>query len=323
MTAAASCAAIRAKLTNPVQTRFFDSNGEWIVAHSVPLQPACRGRTKLAKMAARTIEECLRDVPREEWADVPLLLCVAEATRPGRVAGVDGNLFADIQRELQVEFSSQSRIVPSGRTSVFAAMSHARRLLDGNSAPCVLIAATDSLLTAQTLRNYERAERLLTSANSNGFVPGEGAAAILIGAADAAARLYCAGLGFASEPATIDSEVPLRGEGLSSAIKAALADAGCHLQDISVRIADLSGEHYYFKEASLALSRILRQRREKLDLWHPAECIGESGATSGLATIVVADAACRKGYAPGPNILCHGSDDGSQRAAAILQFRAL
>ena len=37
LSAPAACAAIRAKLTNPSETRFIDSHGEWIMAHQVPL----------------------------------------------------------------------------------------------------------------------------------------------------------------------------------------------------------------------------------------------------------------------------------------------
>ena len=83
LSAPAACAAIRAKLTNPSETRFIDSHGEWIMAHQVPLDAPWRGRTKLVKMAALAVDEVLAEVPRVAWAGLPLLLCVAEADRPG------------------------------------------------------------------------------------------------------------------------------------------------------------------------------------------------------------------------------------------------
>jgi 3-oxoacyl-[acyl-carrier-protein] synthase I len=322
LTAAASCAAIRAKLSNPSETRFIDSSGAWIMAHSVLLDQPWRGRSKLVKMAIMAIDECLMDVPRNDWSHIPLLLCVAERTRPGRLNGIDDELFGEIQRELGVEFAEGSLILPHGRVSVGTALKHARRILAGTSAPSVLIAATDSLLTWPTLSVYERNDRLLSPKNSNGFMAGEGAAAVLVGSADGGNQLYFMGLGFANEPAGIDSERPVRGDGLARAIRHAVSDAGCEIHDIDFRITDLSGEQYYFKEAALAMSRILRVRKEELDIWHPAECIGESGAVNGIATIVVALAACRKGYAPGPSILCHAAADSGERTASVLQFRA-
>jgi 3-oxoacyl-[acyl-carrier-protein] synthase-1 len=92
------------------------------------------------------------------------------------------------------------------------------------------------------------------------------------------------------------------------------------LHDLDYRITDISGEQYYFKEAALALSRILRQRKEEFDIWHPAECIGETGAATGIAILAVAAAACRMAYSPGPSVLSHCANDSGRRSAAILRF---
>jgi 3-oxoacyl-[acyl-carrier-protein] synthase-1 len=321
LSAPATCAAIRAKISNPTETRFIDSGGEWIMAHQVALEKPWRGRTKLTKMAAMAVAECLEGIPREHWPSIPLLLCVAERERPGRLEGLDDQLFLEIQKELEASFAPQSGVIPHGRVSVAIALAQARKLICEGKHPLVLIAATDSLLTWPTLSVYERSDRLLTPRNSNGFMPGEGAGALLAGQPGGKGELLCAGVGFAMEKAHIDSEEPLLADGLSAAIKGALADAGCQLHDLDYRITDLSGEQYYFKEAALALSRVLRQRKEEFDLWHPAESIGEAGAAAGVAGLVVAGSAARKAYAPGPGALAHFANDAGQRAAAVLHSR--
>jgi len=89
---------------------------------------------------------------------------------------------------------------------------------------------------------------------------------------------------------------------------------------MSWRIADLSGEQYYFKEAALALQKTLRRRQEAMDLWHPAECIGETGSAIGPAMLGVAAAACHKQYAPGPQILLHTANDAGERAAIVARY---
>ena len=129
----------------------------------------------------------------------------------------------------------------------------------------------------------------------------------------------CTGIGFGVESAPIGSGEPLRAEGLTQAIKACLADAGCQMHDVDFRITDLSGEHYYFKEAALALSRTLRQRKEEFDIWHPAECTGEIGAAAGITVIALAQAAAEKGYAKGPRVMAHWANDGGQRCAALFE----
>ena len=322
LTAAASCAAIRAKLTNPTETRFLDSEGEWIMAHSVPLEQAWRGREKICQMAVMAISECLAGLAPEARTKIPLLLCLADRNRAGRPEGLDDELFLEIQAQLGIEFSEHSVIVPQGRVAAVTALQEARRLLTEGHASYVLLAASDSLLNWQTLRAYEGDQRLLTPANSNGFMPGEAAAAVLLGHPAQGQQLLCLGLGLASEPASITTDQPLRASGLARAIREAAADAGCDLNVLDFRITDLSGEQYYFKEAALALSRLLRTRKDEFDIWHPAECIGEVGSASGVAMLVVAEAACRKGYAPGPTVLCHSASDDGQRTAAILRWQA-
>jgi 3-oxoacyl-[acyl-carrier-protein] synthase-1 len=319
--APSSCAAFRSKLTNPTPTPFMDSAGDWIIAHQVAPKEQERGLQKLATMAAIAVDEAMSEVPRAEWSDVPVLLCVAENDRPGRLEGLDGQLFDWIQQMLGARFAARSATIAQGRIGVAVGLAHARTLMQGGYAARVLIVAVDSLVNWPTLMQYDRVDRLLRQDNSNGFMAGEGAGALLVGEPSGRPELLCTGVGFGREAAHIGSEEPLRAEGLSAAIRAALAEAGCAMHDFDYRIADISGEQYYFKEASLALSRTLRQRKEEFDLWHPAECIGESGALAGAAIIALAESACRKGYGKGYNIVAHMSNDGGQRAALSMQYR--
>jgi 3-oxoacyl-[acyl-carrier-protein] synthase-1 len=321
LTAAASCAAIRAKVSNPTETRFIDATGKWILGHEVPLERHWRGRARLAKMAAIAIDEALDEVPRSEWTGLPLFLCVAEPERPGRPVGVDDLLIEQVQRELDVRFAADSALVPFGRVGLAAAMASVRKLFQQQKASLAIVAAVDTLLTGAGLRYYEGATRLLTPRNSNGFIPGEGAGALLVGVRGGAA-LYCTGLGFGVERAHIDSEEPLRADGLTAAVTSALADADLGMEHMDLRISDVSGEQYYFKEAALLVSRTLRVRKETMDIWNPAECTGEAGALAGPLALAVADAACRKGYARGSRILAHMANDAGPRTAIVLEYRS-
>lgn len=318
-----SCAAIRCAIDNFQETRFMDSGGEWQIGSVVPLEQPWRGRVKLVKMAARAIAEAIRSVPGCQPEQTPLLLGLAEAERPGRLANLDISLLHDIQQELGIEFHEASSVIARGRVSGAVALLNARKLLAAGHR-YVLVAGVDSFLDASTLSSYDKRERLLTSRNSNGFIPGEGAAAVVLGLPhlDDKPQLACIGLGFGLEPAHIEAEdTPLRAEGLTQAIRAALAEAGCALECMDYRLTDLSGEQYYFKEASLAMSRSLRVRKEFFDIWHPADCIGECGAAIGPAMLSVALAASRKGYGEGPNIFCHLGNDAGQRAVVLLSYQ--
>jgi len=323
LSAPAACAAIRAGITNHTETRFMGSDGEWIMGAQVPLEKPWRGRTKLVKMAGMAIREALEPLGDIASESLPLLLCVAEHDRPGRLEGLDNGLFAELEVELGMRFHPlASAVVPQGRASVCLALAQARKLMSDQLMLRVLIAATDSLLVAPTLVAFGERDRLLTARNSNGFIPGEGAGAILISAAEEKAepQLLCLGVGRGMEPAPLNFEDPLRADGLTEAIKNALADAGCSMGALDFRITDNSGEQYYFKEAALALSRTLRVRKEEFDIWHPADCIGEVGAAIGTAIFAKALAACRKAYSKGRCILVHAGNDAGRRTAAVLRY---
>ena len=323
LNAPASCAAIRCAIDNFQETRFIDSGGEWIMGCEVPLEQPWRGKTKLIKMAATAIRECLDGNKQIIPESTPLLLCLSEHERKGRVIEDDNQFFLDLQDELGLEFHAKSRVIARGHVAVTVALQHARSLIQELKVKHVLIAATDSLLVGATLAHYEEYERLLTSNNSNGFIPGEAGAALVVEPvyAKQESQLICEGLGFGVEKAHIYSEEPLRADGLSAAIKESINDASFDMGDLDFRITDLSGEQYYFKEASLALSRTLRTRKQEFDLWHPADCIGEVGAALGLIMICVLKSSCEKYYSKGDHILAHLGNDDGKRSALVFEWQ--
>ena len=320
--APASCAAIRCAIDNFQETRFMDQGGEWIMGCEVPLEQPWRGKAKLIKMAAAAIRECLSGNPLINPVETPLLLCLSERDRKGRVIDDDNRFFHDLLEELQLEFHEKSLVIAGGHVGVALALRHARPLIQELKLKHVLIAAADSLLVAQSLAHYEEHERLLTSQNSNGFIPGEAGAALVVEPvyANQEPQLIIAGLGFGVETAHIYSEEPLRADGLTDAIKDALIDANCEMGDLDFRITDLSGEQYHFKEASLALLRLLRKRKEEFDIWHPADCVGEVGSALAAVMLIVVKFACEKDYSEGNRILAHLGNDDGKRSAIILNW---
>jgi 3-oxoacyl-[acyl-carrier-protein] synthase-1 len=324
LNAASTCAAIRCAISNFSETRFMDSGGEWIIGCEVPFDQPWRGRTKLVKMVAPAIRECLAALGGSRPTKVPLLLCVAETTRPGRIEGLDQTLLMEIQVELGVQFHPESRLIPHGKIGGVMALQHARQLIAERKVDYCIVAGVDSYLVAPTLAAYQEQGRLLTSKNHDGFIPGEAGAAVLVGPSTKGmtSSLQCLGIGQAQERATVLSEEPLKADGLVVAIKSALLDAGCTMGDMDFRMTDLSGEQYGFKEAALALTRILRVRKERFDIWHPADCIGEVGATIIPAMLGVLLASAEKRYAPGPVALCHSGNETGERAALVIKQAA-
>ncbi len=318
--APSSCAAIRCGITGFVETRFMFA-GEWLIGCPVPFEEQWRGQEKLLQMIVPVIQECLVPTEGIQTSEIPLFLCVSEEDRLGRFAGLDEAFLDEVQARVGQQFHQQSALIANGRIGGVQALDLARKLLAAGRPRCI-VAGVDTFLIGQTLAAYDQKSRLKTEANSDGFMPGEAAAAVLLAPARRPEdELRCFGIGFGAEPASVDSEEPLRADGLLEAIRAAFADSGLGYEQIDFRITDVSGGQYGFKEASVALLRSMRVHKEEFQIWHPADCIGEVGAAIVPVILGVALAAMRKSYAPGPGVLCHIANDDSQRASFVLQYQ--
>ena len=307
LTAAESCAAIRCGINNFRETRFIGSTGDSLIGSAVELEEPWRGITKLAKMAARAVRECFDATLELDAGQIPVLLCIAEEQRPGRFNNLDRTLLEEVERELGIPLHPNSRVVPHGRVGGAVALLQARQMLCEGRCARVIIAGADTFLAGATLAAYDQADRLLTPDNSNGFIPGEAGGAVLLGTSEEGGKspLLCRGLGFAREPAPLRSGKPLQAEGLVQAIRAAFAETELTLKDCDRRIADVNGEQYRFKEAALAITRLLRDRKKLFTLWHPADCIGEVGAATLPAMLAMLFYGARKDYLPGSLFLGH------------------
>jgi 3-oxoacyl-[acyl-carrier-protein] synthase-1 len=322
LSAAAAAAAIRAGVSNAQVTRFMDWGGEWMAAHVVPIESP-NPRAKLLQMAATAIGECLASVGRESNAGIALIMCVPEASRPNTGNELGESAVTELSSMVRTNFSAHSCTIAAGRVGGFVGLHRARKLLYEGKADAVLVAGVDSYVNWPALSHFENRYRLLTSKNSDGFLPGEAAAAVMVTRLLPGTALRCDGLGFAKESATIDGSLPLRADGLVEAIRAAARDADCRPQDFELRISALSGEQYYFKEAALAVTRLIRDPMPEAELWHPADCVGEVGAAAGPLAVTLTAIACAKGYATATRILCHLSNDGPERSAAFFSYGTL
>jgi 3-oxoacyl-[acyl-carrier-protein] synthase-1 len=320
LNAPATCAAIRCGIDNIQETRFMDSKGEWIMGSNVPLEKPWRGIPKLLRLLEPAVSECLSNFDQPDTHKIPLLLCLSEEDRPGRLDDLNKNLVYSFQETSGLKFHDSSKVISNGCVGGAEAVNEAFTLIYGKGHPYCIVAGLDTFLTADILRAYEEQDRLLTSKNSNGFIPGEGGAAVLLGpdCMGVQPKLTIRGVGFGKETATIDSEEPLRADGMVQAFNAVFTATGLTMRDMNYRISDANGEQYKFKEGDLAVTRTLRNHKGEIDIWHPAESIGEVGAATVPFILGVAEAANRKGYSRGLNVLCHFSNDNGDRAVIIL-----
>lgn len=315
LTAPAACAALRARLDNFSETRFISRDGDWILGAEAPLAEPWRGTARMVHMLAGPLRECMAEA-QGDGADIPILLCLPETARAGRFDQLETRIWHGLREALGHAQHKTSRSYAYGQVGGVVALGDARKLIS-DGAPEVIIAGVDSFLVAETLRDLSAQDRLLTESNSNGFIAGEAGAAVLLSGARQGLRLR--GIGFGAEQATIDAGKPMRADGMVKAMRDALEEAGLTYEDVSYRIADLSGEQYYFREAALAQTRLWRGKRDPEEVWHPCDGMGNTGAAVIPICLGVGLMAQRKDYAPGPVVMVHASHDDGRRAAMILE----
>ncbi|MFB9242196.1 hypothetical protein IV454_10460 [Massilia antarctica] len=281
------------------------------------LRDCASGMTDPASLycARRTAVIVLAPGPARAHADPAvyggIVRDVLERLRDEHDAGAALQLGADAHR---------INVLSQDRTGLGEALLHSARQLGGEEAEQVLVLGVDSYLNAGDINAALRDERLFVPGNSNGFVPGEAAAAVVLRAATVdAPGLHIKGVGQAHEPGRHDGSVPSRGKGLTEAIRAACKQAKLEPTELAFRISDQNGEQFFSKDAANAITRVTfgGQRLAQLTI---ADKIGEVGAVAGLAMLawLLCDMA-EPALSPGQLGLLHLANDNGDRCAIILR----
>src|SRR5207247_7451298 len=118
------------------------------------------------------------------------------------------------------------------------------------------------------------------------------------------------------EPTPLGPDHPITADALSRAVHATLeAEDPSRLHGVLV---DLSGERWRFLEWALAETRFSMRLPAGWRLWHPADCIGDVGAATGLVHVALAVRAFARDYAGGGSVLVDNSPERCERFAACI-----
>jgi 3-oxoacyl-[acyl-carrier-protein] synthase-1 len=317
--AAAACAAIRAKLNRREVLPFRDSDGDELAGSRLDRIPAhVPRRSRALALACYALDDMLGERMAEILPRVRLLIAVSDPERR-TPRGVE-QLCRDLSEQLELVLApNMLEVFVGGASAGLRALAAAREHIESQRVSACIVLAADSLVDASALSLYSQRRRLLTERNPDGFTPGEAAACLFLQPTTSRSWGSVIGIGQGHEEATLDSDVPLRANGLRYACGGALAEAKLAAHEIDFRISDAAGESYHFKEQALLVARLLRQSKPEFPLWLPAAQLGHVGAAAGICSVVVALTAMHRRYAPGPRVLiCAGSDDG-ERMAAVLR----
>jgi len=318
---------MRACLCRYAPTDFLDDE-KGRIPGAMLFQVPITGRERLLYMYRSAVGECLSALPHEPDQPLPPFIVLGGEGdgEHGRWQAEQMDWLLDAYRP-EDGHDPRTRHVCAGKAGIAEGLLAAREILTAPDAPeYVIVAGVDSFLEPETFIRFMNARRIFSFTNSDGFVPGEAGTAIALSArSDGTPGLWIEGVGQGHEPASPESnEVPLFARGLTDALRAAADDAGLQPWDYAFHASAVTGEQWYYKETSLAVSRFFAQNvpepAPEIGTGLICRTTGEIGAASGPLGLAWAEREMAHGTL-GTRGLLHFSNHNGQRAALAVNYR--
>jgi 3-oxoacyl-[acyl-carrier-protein] synthase-1 len=304
---------IRARKSFVRETRFVDRAGEAIgLATVASISEDVVGRDRFVALGAPALREACTDVT----SPVPLYLAGPTETDPLDTRGT--RLLAALAQDAPID-AAKSRVFPNGRAAGAIAIEQALGRLSRGEDEAILVGGIDSYFDPDRLEALDVAMRLHGPQTENGFVPGEGAAFLLLASRRRApAKLAnIVGVGLEKEPRPFGSPEPTHALGITLACKRALGTAR-----IGWALTDVVGERHRVEEWLYAAGRIQQQCTPDLRVDTPLLLTGDLGAASVPLLCVLACMGWKIGTGAGALALVAGHSDGADRGAVLLASEA-
>jgi 3-oxoacyl-[acyl-carrier-protein] synthase I len=331
LSAAETAASVRAGTMRFSETSFMDRRFEPFTLAEVPEdglpelvealdRPGLTSREgRMLRLAAIPLLECLQALPLgEPRPPLHLALPETETTLP-----LDGARFlAALTAQAGAHFDANRSVAKyRGRAGGVAAIGGAAAAVAAG-ARFAIGGGVDTYRDLYVLGTLDMEGRVKSSGNLNGFIPGEGAAFLLLTSDAVGAELGLPVLGrisaavAGSEPGHLYSEEPYRGDGLAATVRA-LLDSGAAPAPIQEVYSSMNGESHWAKEWGVTFLRNRSAFDDDHGMHHPADCYGDLGAAGGPAMAGMAAVGVRAGYRKAP-CLVYGSSDRGDRAALVV-----
>ncbi|MFO0888045.1 MAG: beta-ketoacyl synthase N-terminal-like domain-containing protein [Isosphaeraceae bacterium] len=271
---------------------------------------------RVKALATCAIRECVQPLdPGRRWK-LPLFLGLPAPRSGGSLA--TGRLTSRLRRavgpHIKLELN-KSQLFPDGRAAFFRALSSAVEMLEGGSAPLVLVGAVDSYCDMTSLVYLSSLGRHLSPSNCDGVIPGEGAGFVLLGRDESLTapgpRMRVLACCVDMEARHFLQEEPNLGDGLTRVFRALRQHPLTGGQRVDRLLSCQTGETFWAREFAMASLRNGALMPEPLRGDLVAETLGDVGAASGAIQVGVAQAwlRMRAGQQPAPQVLIYACSD--------------
>jgi 3-oxoacyl-[acyl-carrier-protein] synthase-1 len=273
----------------------------------------------LAFLAAHAFADLWRKANLDAGDHVGLFLSLPRQ-RPAWGADIQGPFSKRFCDFAACDGFSYQQFSQAGACGAIALCADACRLLRDGKIRHAVVGGVDSYLFPQWLEPLDRAYRLGSSRNLDGFCPGEAAAFFLIETAEEALRRSLRP--WAKMVTTTNATCapgPAGHDGGTALADAVLRAMPARATTPPLVVCDLNGEMSRAKEWGYALARLGQALPSPLALEHPAAVLGDVGAAAGAAQVVLAVHDLHARHRDRSSALVWATSDGGARHAVLLE----
>jgi len=253
---------------------------------------------------------------------LPLFLACPE-THPSQQDAsqmIGGAFFRDLYKLSNLKLDTANcRYISAGRTGGVELLALAREYFSKEGAgDTVVVGAIDSFFDADLLSLLDADGRLMANGKKTGFFPGEAAVFLIItsNAEQAKYRTHIKQTGLALEEGHYYDKEPNLANGMTSICHQMLAK-NTPLQ-FSHLWSTANGEPYFTRELGIIINRYSTYLSDSFIHHHPADCIGDCGAASGLALVALSAESAESNQHSYSSLVLTASDS-QHRAGVILE----
>lgn len=332
-----TASSVRASITRFAETSIYDKRFEPFVMAILPdevlppLAPELEQeaaltsrQARMLRLAAPALKEALKIIRGDQ--EIPIYLGAPEQ-RPARPKPVNDDFFQQLSIQSGINFNiGESRLFLEGRAAGLIALKEATEGLASGKNQFILVGGVDTYLDLYLLGTLDMEGRILGPGTMDGFIPGEGAAFILLsksgtmGAGSLSPLALLSPVSTGYEDGHLYSDKPYLGEGLASAFENFFQTGGVK-EPIREVYSSMTGENHWGKEWGVAFLRNSAAFDPGYGMHHPADCFGDTGAASGIIMAELAAIGITRSYRRSPVLITCSSDFGNRAVVATSASR--
>ncbi|MGD8910147.1 MAG: hypothetical protein PVI92_12455 [Chromatiales bacterium] len=245
---------------------------------------------RMIAMGRAALDEALQGVNRPIESPLPVILSLP-SLRPGFDRQQQVAVAKAIMQSLPCKAHADYHIlIEAAHCGGMHAAAMAQAIMQEKKQPLCLVGAIDSAMESEYLNWLAGLNRLSCEDKPHGLIPGEGAAFILFATREGLDTYgirplsKISGLYNTTEPKPWYTNVATMGEGLTEAILGILGEN----RRTGLCYADLNGENWRHEEWQFAFVRAGDYLQSPLEIRHPADSYGDTGAATSLLLIILA-----------------------------------